>query len=921
MSFGERLALVVVGGVTAGVISMVAWSSALAVAIASVSMAIAVGRRARLWWEAFAWVTLVGLMVAHGAHARDATLTDRPIDTELRIIEGTLRRDASPGDAGVRLDVQLPDARALINVSGVLAASQMHEWTAGRRVRMPARLRLPSVTRNPGSPSVRWQQLTRPFDLIGTVKSGSLIEVEPAAARQEAAAEVRRYVRAVATRWLAPLDSQTAAVVTAILIGDRAGLDETVTRRLQVAGTFHVIAISGGNVAILTALCLFLFQLVIRGERGPVLLTLAVVVSYGVVVGNDASVVRAVVAASLYLGLRLIGLVPRAINVLAMTGVLCVLAEPLVVVDVGAWLSFGATLGLITVLPRLLPPDAARRLTIWRLCRGLFLATVAAEIVILPITASVFMRVGVAGLLLNFVAIPAMTLVQLSGLLLCAVAWWWPGAASVVAWAAHGATVALIGSASVVDVAPWLAWRVPPPLLGWTLTYYAFVVLAMMWRGRRSVTRVAVALAAGCACVIVSSPGTSWRRPPAGWLRVTMVDVGQGEAIVVQAPDGKVLLVDAGGSAGRFDVGGRVVTPALWALGVRRLDWLAVTHGDIDHMGGARRVAEDLRPREIWEGVPVPLHPPLVDLRRAAQDRGVTWRRLQAGHQLELGGVTVDVVHPPLPDWERPRVRNDDSLVVRVRFGRVEVLLTGDAGPEFESTFARDAASPPIRLLKLAHHGSRTSSSDSFLDAYGPAAALVSAGQDNLFGHPSPVVLARLRQRGVNVFRTDRDGATIIETDGREARVRTWTGRTLIVRADVSRVATPPPSPRQWPRARMTRAFRARLPARRTAPRTSRWPRAAPPLARGSACAPGWRWRTTGRPALRPRAPGFPSGRRATRAPLHRSCQRRRPYPASRSPPPPHACRSRTPAAATAAPSARRSAAASPCPRRVAPWP
>jgi competence protein ComEC len=174
----------------------------------------------------------------------------------------------------------------------------------------------------------------------------------------------------------------------------------------------------------------------------------------------------------------------------------------------------------------------------------------------------------------------------------------------------------------------------------------------------------------------------------------------------------------------------------------------------------------------------------------------VTWRRLQAGHQLELGGVAIDVVHPPLPDWERPRVRNDDSLVARVRFGRVEVLLTGDVGPEFESAFGRDAASPPIRLLKLAHHGSRTSSSESFLDAYGPAAALVSAGQDNLFGHPSPVVLARLRQRGVPVFRTDRDGAIIVETDGREARVRTWEGRTLLVRAAASRVATPPPSPR-----------------------------------------------------------------------------------------------------------------------------
>lgn len=794
MSFGERLALVVVGSVAAGVLALVAMHTGLALATAAAACAFASGRQAPRWREAFAWAALAGLLAAYGAHARDSALIDRRPQAELQVIEGTLRRDASRGDTGVRLDVQLPDARVLINVGGELALPAMRAWTAGRRVRMPARLRVPAVTKNPGAPGVRWQQLTRPFDLIGTVKSGSLIETTPAAAWQEAAAGVRRYVRAVATRWLEPIDGQTAAVVTAILIGDRAGLDDTMTRRLQVAGTFHVIAISGGNVAMLTALCLFLLQLCARGERVPVLVTLCVVLAYGLIVGNDASVVRAVVAASVYLGLRLIGFVPRAINVLAMTAVLCVLASPLTVVDVGAWLSFGATLGLITVLPRLLAAVPAPRLAIGRVCLGLLLATVAAEIVILPISASVFMRVGVAGLLLNFVAIPAMTLVQVSGLLLCAVAWWWPGASSAVAWVAHAATVALTGSASVVEIAPWLSWRVPPASLGWTLLYYALVALALTWRRSRVVTRAAVLLAAGCACVIATAPETWWLRPHQGWMRVTMVDVGQGEAIAIQAPDGQVLLVDAGGTAGRFDVGGRVVTPALWALGIRTLDWLAVTHGDIDHVGGARRVTEDLHPREIWEGVPVPSHPPLVDLRRVAHDRGLTWRRLQAGHQLELGGVLIDVLHPPRPDWERPRVRNDDSLVLRVRFGLVEVLLTGDAGPEFESAYAGDALSPPIRVLKLAHHGSRTSSSEAFLDTYQPAVALVSAGQDNLFGHPTAVVLDRLRQRGVNVFRTDRDGATIIETDGREAHVRSWTGRTLFLRAAASRVATPLPS-------------------------------------------------------------------------------------------------------------------------------
>jgi competence protein ComEC len=295
------------------------------------------------------------------------------------------------------------------------------------------------------------------------------------------------------------------------------------------------------------------------------------------------------------------------------------------------------------------------------------------------------MRVGMAGLLLNFVAIPAMTVVQLSGLALCAIAPWWAGGASFLSDVAHWATTALTDSASLVELAPWLSWRVPPPPGGVVLAYYLAVALALLWSGRRGVTRSAIGAAAVCAIAMAAAPWTLLHRPPRGWLRVTVVDVGQGEAVAVQLPNRHVLLVDAGGSPGAYDVGGRVVTPALWASGIRRLDWLAMTHGDVDHIGGAMRVAEDLRPAEIWEGVPVPQHQMVDDLRRATG--GTVWRRLFVGHQMEAAGALIDVLHPPLPDWERRRVRNDDSMVLRLRFGLVEILLTGDAGPEFESAF------------------------------------------------------------------------------------------------------------------------------------------------------------------------------------------------------------------------------------------
>ena len=816
MSFGPLLSLVVLAGVTAGLISQVESAAAAAIATFTLVLAIALAWGDGRWGSRCAWCAVGAVALTAGAFARDAALAPVPswiVDAVEPIrLDGRLRRDASIVESGVRLELDdvwvhgpgdsrdsVDQLQVLTIVNGALATGSVGEWTAGRRVSMPVRLRVPSVVRNPGSPSPRWQRLTRPFDLVGTVKSAALVQVERGTAWQEAAAGVRRHVRAVAAQWLVPLGGDSAAVVTAILIGDRAGLDESVTRRLQVAGTFHVIAISGGNVAILTALCLFVFRLFMRRDQIPVVLTLVTVVAYGLVVGRDASVVRAVIAATLYLGLRLTGVVPQPTHVLTLTALISMVADPMVVLDVGAWLSFGATLGLITILPRLMgdtPPGPHRNwVTALRVVNSLFLATVAAEIVILPVAASVFMRVGVAGLLLNFVAIPAMVLAQLSGLLLIVLgSWpWLQGPASVLALTAHEATRALTGSAGLVDVVPWVSWRVPPPPVVLTMGYYAVVVLALAWRGRRWVKRGAVGAAMVCACLIVTAPWAPWQRPAPGWVRVTMIDVGQGEAIVVQFATGHVLLVDAGGSAGTFDVGGRVVTPALWALGIRKINWLAVTHADVDHAGGAPRVAGDLSPVEIWEGVPVPAHPLMGELRRVAQTKGAAWRRLQTGHQVELDNAVIDVLHPPIPDWERRDVRNDDSIVLRLRVGQVEVLLTGDAGPEFELPFTRGEPSPPIRVLKVGHHGSRTSSADQFLDRYAPVIALVSAGQGNLFGHPSPVVMARMARRGIDVFRTDRDGAVVIETDGREAHVRTVTGRSLVV-TTVSPAATRPPS-------------------------------------------------------------------------------------------------------------------------------
>jgi competence protein ComEC len=196
----------------------------------------------------------------------------------------------------------------------------------------------------------------------------------------------------------------------------------------------------------------------------------------------------------------------------------------------------------------------------------------------------------------------------------------------------------------------------------------------------------------------------------------------------------------------------------------------------------------------VWEAVPVPRNPELRALRDRARLGAAAWRTLQAGDRLAVGDAVIEVLHPPLPEWERQKVRNDDSLVLRLVYGHVEFLLTGDAGHEFELADAIDSRMP-IRILKVGHHGSRTSTSGLLVDALRPDIALVSAGRGNLFGHPAPDVVRRLERAGAVIFRTDRDAAIILETDGTRVAVSSLRGRTFEV------VATRRSAPGQRPQA------------------------------------------------------------------------------------------------------------------------
>ena len=308
---------------------------------------------------------------AHGARTRDrvldapaAVLAHVPAKGEAIQIEGRLASDAVRTDDGAQLEIQLSAVsaggrrvevagRVRAHVAGKQVDAHVAEWRGGRPIRAPATIRAPAWLHNPGGPSPRWQALTRGVDVVASIKSAALVEVGQGRVWHEAAAAVRAHVRDVAARYVAPRHPQSAAIMTAVLIGDRAAIDEEVTARLQAAGTYHVIAISGGNVALVAGLVWLSVRLLVRGHRAGTMAALGGVLAYGFVVGGDASVTRAVAVAVVYLALTAAGLTSSLLRIVTVVAAGTLLVDPLMVVDVGAWLSYGATVGIVVCAPRI----------------------------------------------------------------------------------------------------------------------------------------------------------------------------------------------------------------------------------------------------------------------------------------------------------------------------------------------------------------------------------------------------------------------------------------------------------------------------------------------------------------------------------------------------------------------------------------
>jgi competence protein ComEC len=627
------------------------------------------------------------------------------------------------------------------------------------------------------------------------------------------------------------LRSDDAGMLNAMLFGDRAGLNKTQRLGFERTGSFHLFVVSGMHVGLLAGLLFWLAQRFRLHEWVATPLILTLTSGYALLTGFGAPVQRALFMTAVFLLTRLLSRDRNVLNALGASALTVLVILPAALFEASFQMTFLAivAIGGIAVplsersflpyaraaanlwdiwLDASIPPRVAQfrvMLRLWsemianvmgqwtrnvpsllaRVCLWtleLALTGIVVEMVMVLPMAVYFHRATIFAVPANMFSVPLVALLAPVAIVAFCASLISPWIAMLPAAATglllHGIS-AVIGRVSSVQAADL---RVPPP--GEWIALLAVVAWAFCcWavRQSRGWAWFAVTILPFVAFIVLL-PERAIVSP--GILEVTVIDVGQGDSIFVAAPDGATMLVDAGGPVGgvneaaeatsRFDIGEEVVSPYLWSRRLRHVDVLVLSHAHSDHMGGMSAVMRNFRPQELWVSID-PNSAAYRALLSEAHALGVRVRHFYAGDQLPWGGTQVTVLAPESGYANPNEPVNNDSLVMRIEYGKSSVLLEGDAEAPSERLMLANGRVTPVTLLKVGHHGSRTSTTPEFFATAAPKDAVVSVGKGNTFGHPRYEVVERIASARTKLYRTDEFGLTTFLL-GRDGGIREVVG-------------------------------------------------------------------------------------------------------------------------------------------------
>jgi competence protein ComEC len=651
----------------------------------------------------------------------------------------------------------------------------------GDRITVQGCMEIPAGLKNPGGFNYRAYLKRKGIDCIFRLDSKDPIQKTGMGSGNPLLRKIIYPIRRFMIRTIDQTSrDQERAILRALLVGEKGLLTPEVRDQFARAGIIHILAVSGLHVGYVFLILTFLLGLlrIPSQTRGiPILIGL---ILYVLITEAHPPVMRASIMAGTYLLGTLLARNSVPLNLLGFAALILLLIRPMDLFDIGFQLSFAAVFSILYFYPVFEKLHWIKRLKslfhILPLGNQIFamlLVSLSATIGTFPISAFYFNRVPLISLWINLIAIPWIGIIVALGFSTILFSTFSPWIGSVYG-ALNQELLSLfrnlmseISSLSISSIV------LPTPSLYLILTYYIFLLFMLHFREGKKRKILAFLF-------MLSVNGFIWEKAllnDSNKLTWIQFDVGQGDAALLRLPKGKNLLVDGGQSTPYFDSGKNVIAPYLRKKGIRKLDGIILTHPHNDHVGGLITILNRFHVSRIFTAGSESDSKLYRDFISTAKNQNILITEVTAPDSIcYFPGVRIDLVSPPsgyqkMKDF---RTLNNQSLAIQIRYGERSFLLMGDAEEEAEKDVLKRSMPVSCDVLKAGHHGSRTSSSQPFIQTSLPSCTIISVGNNNRFGHPSQIILDRFEAMGIQVLRTDQQGAIIFKSDGQKLKQVLW---------------------------------------------------------------------------------------------------------------------------------------------------
>jgi len=668
----------------------------------------------------------------------------------------------------------------------------------GDTITVRTRLRAPFGTRNPGGFDYGAYLRQRGIEAIAMVRSPDHIQISapgPSAMGTFLWNRIDRWRNQVRQAVLSSLTDPARALFLGMIIGEQRYIDQEVRDDFMTTGTVHIISISGSHLGLLAFLSFMSVRGLTRRMPAPwlerlscritpkqlaVAMTIPLVVFYTVLSGAHVATVRSLMMIVLYLLAVWVGHERHILIALGVSAGITTLFDPMVIYDLSFQLSYLSVLAIAMALRWTDSSDEEEELeeekpppslwdTIKTWLKQYFLISISATFATLPLVAYYFNQVAWLGVFANMAVVPFVGLFVVPLGLLSSILVLGFGLDSLpLAWVNQTILDSVSSLVGFLANTPGAEWHVASPALLAIVGFYVCLLFTLMCPKpvlRWTSTAVVIMLVLWWAW----SPRQIFEGET---LRATFLDVGQGDATLLELPDGQTILIDGGAAYERWDMGRMVVGPYLWDRGIRTIDHVIATHPQLDHVGGLAWVIKNFNIRHFWTNGIQRDEPFYQRLNGAMSEKNLTEQVAWAGLDLVKGSpCQVRSLNPPrsesgisqaAPDKKSGAELNNLSVVLSVTCGVHSVLLMADAEVEALERMANDPSVQAATLVKIPHHGAKSSFSADWFNRLTTQVAVVSAGQRNRYGHPAPTVLQHYDQQGIEVYRTDQDGAVVV---------------------------------------------------------------------------------------------------------------------------------------------------------------